>query len=175
MNIFLSSLFDNPDEDMLFRWLTSIRLHLSLNSDSISKKRLASCILESHRLYFDASLGFVEIKPVSYNENKQAISKDLIRLGMLSKNSIDKWPMRGCLAAQIVGYEVTFYLTTQPSPELYTMLELCIISIPSCLARLLAYLTKVEDTAAFLQCYNNWRVHFSSDQPHQHERELLDH
>jgi hypothetical protein len=70
----------------------------SLNSGSISKKRPDSCISELDGLYFNASLGFEEVKPASQNDNKQALSKDLVRLGMLSKNAIDRWSMRGLLS-----------------------------------------------------------------------------
>lgn len=77
-----------------------------LNSGSITKRRPDSCISELEGLYFDASLGFVEVKPSSEDDNKQTLSKDLVRLGMFSKNAIDRWGMRGCLSIQVVGKRV---------------------------------------------------------------------
>ncbi|KAG1048492.1 hypothetical protein G6F43_009120 [Rhizopus delemar] len=168
VDAFLSPLFDSPDEGVLFRWsvlMTSITNQEAapLNSGSITKRRPDSCISELEGLYFDASLGFVEVKPSSEDDNKHALSKDLVRLGMFSKNAIDRWGMRGCLSIQVVGHKATFFLTTQPSADLYTMMELCIIHIPSCLADMSAYIMQFDEIAAFLQCYSSWCVHLPSD------------
>ncbi|KAI8379421.1 uncharacterized protein BYT42DRAFT_326253 [Radiomyces spectabilis] len=61
-------------------------------------------------------------------KNKQAISKDLVRLEMLTKNAIDQWSIQGCLAIQIVA---TFYMAIQLSPELHTLLKQSPIRLPS--------------------------------------------
>ena len=54
-------------------------------------------------LYYGGSLGFVEGKSAKQGKDKFAISNDLVRLGLLSKNSIDCNNARGCLAIQVVG------------------------------------------------------------------------
>ncbi|KAG1166836.1 hypothetical protein G6F36_012791 [Rhizopus arrhizus] len=164
VDAFLSPLFDSPNEDVLFRWSVLMSLYLTnitnqeaapLNSGSITKRRPDSCISELEGLYFDASLGFVEVKPSSEDDNKQTLSKDLVRLGMFSKNAIDRWGMRGCLSIQVVGHKATFFLTTQPSADLYIMMELCIIHMPSCLADMSTYIMQFDEIAAFLQCYSS--------------------
>ncbi|KAI9264618.1 hypothetical protein EDC94DRAFT_67278 [Helicostylum pulchrum] len=160
VDTFLSHLFDDPGEGVLFRWTSVTNTKTgAIKSGSISRNRPDSCISELDGLYFDASLGFVEVKPNSEGENKQAVSKDLIRLGMFSKNAKDKWLTRGCLSIQVVGYEATFYITTQPSSELYTMFELCTIHISSCLSDLPSYITQFDEVAAILRCYENCCIH----------------
>ncbi|KAI9490496.1 hypothetical protein BDB00DRAFT_790261 [Zychaea mexicana] len=84
----LSGLFDDPDRGTLFRW-TSVT-----NEESkyryITKQRPNSVISQLDGLFYGPSLGFVEVKSAKKGSDKFAVSNDLVRLGLLSKNSIDR-------------------------------------------------------------------------------------
>ena len=69
----------------------------------ITKQRPDSVITHLDGLYYGPSLGFVEVKSAKQGNDKFSISNDLVRLGLLSKNSIDRSNARGCLAIQVVG------------------------------------------------------------------------
>ncbi|ORY93019.1 hypothetical protein BCR43DRAFT_414255, partial [Syncephalastrum racemosum] len=149
---FLSPLFDNLDEGVLFRWTSVTDQEAGmLKAGSICRKMPDSCVSKLDGLYFGTSLGFVEAKPACHQRDKKALSKDLVKLGTFCKNAIDKWSIRGCLAVQVVG---NFYMTTQPSADLYTMFEVCTIRVPSCLSGLLAHVSQLDEIAALLRCYD---------------------
>ncbi|KAI8366689.1 uncharacterized protein BYT42DRAFT_139563 [Radiomyces spectabilis] len=91
VDVLLSPFFDSPDEGELLRWTSVTNQQVkALDCGSISEKRPDYCSSELDGLYFDVSLGFVVVKPTSQSSNKQAPSKDLVRLGMLSKNVIER-------------------------------------------------------------------------------------
>lgn len=155
----------------------------ALLNASISKKRPDACISELDGLYFDASLGFAEVKPSSQKQNKKAVSRDLIRLGMFAKNTFGECFLRGCLTVQVVGkvtqksnieqkhllfcvigYKATFYITSNPSNQLYTMFELCTITIPPSIAGLLNYTTQLDEILSILQCYDNHCNHLTTEE-----------
>ena len=49
---------------------------------------------------FTKNVGFGEIKSIQQCSNNFAISKDLIRLGLFSKEAINNYNLNGCLAIQ---------------------------------------------------------------------------
>ncbi|KAI8329124.1 hypothetical protein BC941DRAFT_443497 [Chlamydoabsidia padenii] len=74
-------------------------------------------------LFFGSSLGFAEMKPAT-NTSKYLMSKDLIRLGVLSKNSLDQHDLQGCLTIQAVGFQMTVFLITLHADGFYLMFEI---------------------------------------------------
>ena len=52
---------------------------------------------------FTKNVGFGEVKSIQQCSNNFAISKDLIRLGLFSKEAINNYNLNGCLAIQTVG------------------------------------------------------------------------
>ncbi|KAI8137884.1 hypothetical protein BJV82DRAFT_674326 [Fennellomyces sp. T-0311] len=87
----LSGLFDDPSNDVWFRWtsVTNQEAKSSQGSGAIPKQRPDSVATELDGLYFGRSLGFVEVRCAKEAGNKFAISKDPVRLGTQSKNAID--------------------------------------------------------------------------------------
>lgn len=69
----------------------------------ITKQRPDSIITSLDVLYYGPSLGFVEVKSVKRGNDKSAISNDLVRLGLLTKNAIDRSNANGCFGIQVIG------------------------------------------------------------------------
>lgn len=69
----------------------------------ITKQRPDSVITSLDGLYYGPSLGFVEVKGVRRGNDKSAISNDLVRLGLLTKNAIDRSNANGCFGIQVIG------------------------------------------------------------------------
>ena len=69
--------------------------------------------------------GYVEVKAAAEEHNKYRVSKDLIRLGMLTKNSPDVSVLKGCMAIQIISkffsclYRKTMYRGIETSIYIY--------------------------------------------------------
>ncbi|KAI9268032.1 hypothetical protein BDA99DRAFT_535551 [Phascolomyces articulosus] len=73
-----------------------------LAKGSIIIQRPDSCVSKIDGLYFDASLGFVDVKPHSDPKNNYCVPKDLVRLSVLTKNSLDTNALKGCMGVQVV-------------------------------------------------------------------------
>ncbi|KAI7855377.1 hypothetical protein BDC45DRAFT_461904 [Circinella umbellata] len=162
----LSALFDDPHNGVLFRWTsTTNREAKDARTDgSISAQRPDSCVSELDQLYFGNSLGYVEVKPASEKANKYAVSKDLIRLGIMTKNSCDYSRLNACMAIQVIDTEISFYITRLRADGLYLFSELCTIKAPSSLEDLGIYLNYLDDIASVLSCFKKWCVHMSSEE-----------
>ncbi|CAO3638123.1 unnamed protein product [Cunninghamella blakesleeana] len=97
---------------------------------TISRRRLDCTISNVEDNYEKASIRFGEVKQCSESNNHRNVNKDLIRLGIFSKKSIDVNHATGILTMHIVGNIITFYLTQLMNDGLYTMLELTNFSLP---------------------------------------------
>ncbi|CAO3652138.1 unnamed protein product [Cunninghamella blakesleeana] len=154
----LSPLFHDPSNGILFRWCDTVNLEASKTSISISKRRPDNCITQLDGYDYDSNLGFGEVKSHHETNNKAAICKDLIRLGVFSKNSIDVGNMNAVLCFQAIGRHVTFYVTKLMADGLYIMYELASIKVPGSVDELLMYVGQVDKILDILyifhdQCY----------------------
>ncbi|KAI9490495.1 hypothetical protein BDB00DRAFT_768739, partial [Zychaea mexicana] len=147
----LSGLFDDPDRGTLFRW-TSVT-----NEESkyryITKQRPDSVISQLDGLSYGPSLGFVEVKSAKKGSGKFAVSNDLVRLGLLSKNSIDRSNVDGCLAIQVVGLNINFFITKLMADGIYTMFELYNIRIPSSREAIQGFVGYFDELLAVLDLF----------------------
>ncbi|CAO3588592.1 unnamed protein product [Absidia cylindrospora] len=66
--------------------------------------------------------------------NHHSTSRDLIRLGVFSKNAIDVGNRKGVLTFQAVGNQVVFYMTRLLSDGLYVKMEIGEIEVPRALS-----------------------------------------
>jgi hypothetical protein len=123
-------------------------------------------------LFFGFSLGFAEIKHTT-STSKYLVSKDLIRLGILSKNSIDQHDLQGCLTIQVVGFQMIVFLTTLLADGLYVMVEIGNITIPASIREIPQYLTNSDDIISILECFQSWCSPSPQPQP-SFKRKSLD-
>jgi hypothetical protein len=122
-------------------------------------------------LFFGFSLGFAEMKHT--NTSKYLASKDLIRLGILSKNSIDRHDLQGCLTIQVVGFQMIVFLTTLLADGLYVMVEIGNITIPASIREIPQYFTNSDDIISILECFQSWCSPSPQPQP-SFKRKRLD-
>lgn len=75
---------------------------------NLTKKRPDVTMTILNGLHFGVSLGFGEIKSQYQSENNHAISKDLLRIAIFSKASIDMNNLKGVLSYQVIGETYIF-------------------------------------------------------------------
>ncbi|ORX51912.1 hypothetical protein DM01DRAFT_1323768 [Hesseltinella vesiculosa] len=168
----LSGLFDDPENDVFFRW-TSVINGEAKNDNTLTAARPDSLITSMDGLYFGMSLGFAEMKPTT-NTSTYFAAKDLVRLGVFSKNSIDQNNLKGCLTIQVVGFKMTFFLTTLLADGLYAMVELCTLTIPASLNDLSQFLACDDDLLSVVNCFHAWCSPLPEPLPTAHKRKSLD-
>ncbi|KAG1468214.1 hypothetical protein G6F56_003967 [Rhizopus delemar] len=130
---FLCELFDDPDAGTFFRWTNELTVESKKNQSSLNwRPDIAITRLQGVRWRYN--LGFGEAKPAQPDSNHFAICKDLLRVGVFCKNSIDSQNMDGVMGLQIVGRTITFYVMVLPATGIYGMYELGEIQVPSSVA-----------------------------------------
>ncbi|KAG2222238.1 hypothetical protein INT45_010651 [Circinella minor] len=125
----------------------------SFAKGSITSQRPDSCISELNGLYFGSSLGYVEVKPAAEENNKYLASKDLVRLGMLTKNSIDISGLKSCMGIQVVNHTITFFMNELKADGMYFLTEIGTVKAPSCIEDLGTFIHYFDELAAILKCY----------------------
>ncbi|KAG2214070.1 hypothetical protein INT45_006476 [Circinella minor] len=151
-------MFDDPEHDILFRWTSVMNEEAKNSSGMISKQRPDGAVSKLDGRFFGSTLGYIEVKSIKESHNKYAISKDLARIGILSKNALDVTGNLGCLGIQVNGLNMNFYITTLLSDGLYVMFEICTIDIPSSLQSLQGFLGYLDELLIILDCFDNWCV-----------------
>ncbi|KAI8143385.1 hypothetical protein BJV82DRAFT_610248 [Fennellomyces sp. T-0311] len=154
-----SALFDDPDRNVLFRWTSITNQEAKAEPQGqgvISRHRSDGMVSELDGAFFDRTLGFVEVKCSHEAKNKHAMAKDQVRLGVLSKNALDKYHSQSCLSVQVIGYTITFYIQSMEADGLYTMTELLHVQAPSSLQTLPQFMAHFDDLLAVLDCFNDF-------------------
>ncbi|KAG2207588.1 hypothetical protein INT45_002603, partial [Circinella minor] len=136
LNAALSPLFDDPEKGYFFRWTSTN----SMNAPNSVIGRPDVMISALRGVTFTKNIGFGEMKSMQQCSNNFVISKDLIRLGLFSKEAINNYNLKGCLAIQSVGFTTTFYISTLMGDGIYTMIEIGSITVPSAISNLGKYL-----------------------------------
>ncbi|CAO3633350.1 unnamed protein product [Cunninghamella echinulata] len=169
---FLVPLFDDPDMDILFRWGDEINLEAGKITLSISRCRPDSSVTKVNGFKLDYNLGFGEIKSRHEVNNNAALSKDLVKLGVFSKNSIDIDSMNAVLTFQTIGRHITFYITKLMEEELYVMYELKNIKIPGSIEELLSYTMHLGDTLDVLNIFNTHYYRSSTEEQEEMRKKI---
>ncbi|KAI9245650.1 hypothetical protein BDA99DRAFT_527777 [Phascolomyces articulosus] len=156
----LSGLFDDPGMGVLFRWtsVTNQEAKKTAAKGHISAQRPDSCITEMDGLFFGPSLGFVEVKPASEKNNKYLVSRDMIRLGILSKNSLDEGGLEATMCIQVVDHKMSFFINKLEADGLYICTEIATFTVPDSINNLGNFLANFDDLIAILECYETWCV-----------------
>lgn len=128
-------------------------------------------------LHFGSSLGFGEVKWDAEKDNNYANCKDLLRIGIFFKASIDGNNMKGVLSYQVIGksyfFEVTvqitilkynidrlvvFYFLFLASDGLYALYELTDITTPFTMDGLLKFTMDFGKLVSIIKIYGEWCV-----------------
>lgn len=80
---------------------------------------------------------------------------DLYRISSLSLESINHNNYKGIIGIQVIGMQVTFYISTLLSKQFYVMMEICSITLPKDLTEIMSYFANVSDLLPVSQYYEN--------------------
>lgn len=93
---------------------------------------------------------------------------DLYRISSLSLESINHNNYKGIIGIQVIGMQVTFYISTLLSKQFYVMMEICSITLPKDLTEIMSYFANVNDLLPVLQYYENSFELINSVVPESH-------
>ncbi|KAI8138223.1 hypothetical protein BJV82DRAFT_632204, partial [Fennellomyces sp. T-0311] len=162
----LIPLFDDPSNNVFFRWTSSIDVSATSSSPAQPDVMISSLT----GVHFSDSMGFAEVKSIYESNKSYAIAKDLVRLGTFSKEAIDKSKDRNtCTTIQAVGMlslnndivvryhhihtpcfpsfigrECIFYVAQLFAEGLYVMFELGSVNVPSSIYNLPNYPVELD-------------------------------
>ncbi|KAG0745542.1 hypothetical protein G6F62_012064 [Rhizopus arrhizus] len=88
---------------------------------------------------FGYPVSFGEVKPGNGFTIKHSLCMDILRLGIASNRTIDKWHLSGCLAFMINGFYISFFLVRKQHKNLYTMTEIAAMTVSPSLAGFLTF------------------------------------
>jgi hypothetical protein len=98
--------------------------------------------------------GFGEIKCHGEADNKHAIGKDLLRLGIFAKNAIDTHNLDSILVFQAIGRRVFFYIVTLENAVMYVIFEIGEVEAPARLLGLACYIEQINVLLDMLYIYD---------------------
>ncbi|KAI8370591.1 uncharacterized protein BYT42DRAFT_617132 [Radiomyces spectabilis] len=131
----LMGLFDDPDNGVYLRRTNETTMEAKQNNSCIDHCP-DLCITKSCGEKWGADCGYGEAKPAARDNDHFLVCMDLLRVALLSKESLDKQCLDGVLGVQIVGRTLTFYVLLLPAEEVYTLLQLAEVKIPDSLQSL---------------------------------------
>lgn len=105
------------------------------------------------RSYYNGPCVIGDVKGEDRKDDNHDCLVDLIRIGMLSGDSINKNEYDGAIGAHVVGLQLTFYVTSLMSNGLYVMLEICSIKLPRDFTEMRSYIATMEDLLPVIHYY----------------------
>ncbi|KAL9539809.1 hypothetical protein MBANPS3_010047 [Mucor bainieri] len=121
----------------------------TLVMDSIKKRPDAAVYkMDQDPYHYPVAFGEAKLK----SANNILLVKDLLRIAMFSKDSIDSTGLSTVASFQAVGNRVSFYaMQLKNDGLLYIMLELCSLELPTSLDDLLMFTSNADDLLALIQ------------------------
>jgi hypothetical protein len=95
-----------------------------------------------------------DLKGEDRKEDGHGCLVDLLRIGMISGESINKNNYDGVVGVHVVGLQVTFYIITLMANGIYVMLEICSVSLPRDFTELKFYIATMEDILLVIHYYS---------------------
>ncbi|PHZ15583.1 uncharacterized protein RHIMIDRAFT_272848 [Rhizopus microsporus ATCC 52813] len=129
----LQSLFDEQLDDraLVVKFGNRRNLECQPSQLKISERRPGGPIqIKESSINTITPIGFLEAKKVAESKNHSKVNADLLRLGVFGKNVIDTKSLRSVILIQAVGKNLTFYLMSNPTEDIYLMTELDHIKFP---------------------------------------------
>lgn len=87
---------------------------------------------------------FFEIKNESYKNRKRILMMDLLKLVHYGKDALDAG-VKTPILAQVIGFDVTFYLMKLEAKGVYIMFEICHVKLPSTTFEIGVYLRAMDE------------------------------
>jgi hypothetical protein len=120
----LSVLVADPEKSVQFQWSNTS------SPESGSDKRPDAIISTVTQLEFNSELGFGEAKKVEKDCNANGLCRDLLRLAIFTKNTVDINKLNASLSFQIHGFNISLFLTRLDHHGIYTMVEVGHLKFP---------------------------------------------
>ncbi|KAI9025198.1 hypothetical protein CLU79DRAFT_855154 [Phycomyces nitens] len=99
----LSCILSSPEKRVLLQWT-------NIETDASGDKKPDATLTKLTQLSYGPSLGFGEVKVAQPTTNNNDLCHDLLRLGIFCKEAINIHHWNACLAFQIHGFTIVFYL-----------------------------------------------------------------
>jgi hypothetical protein len=113
----------------------------------------AASVIDQHA--FSISRTFGEDKTQERINNVGDLVRDLIGIGIFSKETIDSSSTENVIVFQAVGNSITFYVVSFTNKHFYTMLEFAHIVIPMSLSDLPSFLAQADKIMQIIACIDN--------------------
>ncbi|KAI8638747.1 hypothetical protein BD408DRAFT_372876 [Parasitella parasitica] len=140
----LSPMFSIPDQKKHLFWLNT-----KVVDESAKQPDLACKHLKNSNWISATIVG--EVKGEDVKDDKHICIKDLIRIGFISVTAINQNLYDGVIGIQIVGLQVTFFITTLIADGFYVMMEICSLTLPRDATELMPYSTSFDDLLVALE------------------------
>ncbi|KAG2216353.1 hypothetical protein INT45_006303 [Circinella minor] len=101
---------------------------------------------------------FGEVKPDEHAKDNYLLAKDLSRLCVFGKDSIDKDHMYATMLFQAVGHSITFYASALVADGTYVVIELETIKFPESLKELKLFGGSLNGIINVLNCFEKCNV-----------------
>lgn len=150
---FLFGLFGDPANGVYLLWTNEITLE-ARKHPNFSNQRPDLCITKSCGVRWDTSCGFGEAKPAVHAQGHYLVCKNLLRVAVFCKNSLDNQHMGGILGIQIVERTVKFYVLILPATGLYVFLDFAKIMVPDSLQNLASLVTEMSNVMKVLHVFD---------------------
>ncbi|KAI8147012.1 hypothetical protein BJV82DRAFT_710326 [Fennellomyces sp. T-0311] len=134
----LKCLLSEPSQDVCLRWTNK---RARENRISFTQNRPDAVISKQDQHLWKESMGFGEVKVKEANPDVNALARDLLRLAIFSKNSIDANALKGVMVFQVHGFNVTFYLMELLHDATHTLTKVPKIEVPDSLSSLHEFVT----------------------------------
>ncbi|KAG2227437.1 hypothetical protein INT45_007462 [Circinella minor] len=115
--------------------------HANALANDSGDKRPDATLTKLIQLSYEPRLGFGEAKVVQPTTNNNDLCHDLLRLGIFCKEAINTHHGNACLAFQIHGFTITFYLMRLRHDGVYTMYEIAKVLFPRSLEELSSFIS----------------------------------
>lgn len=89
------------------------------------------------------SAAFFEIKNAAYKNRKRILMTDLHKLVHYGKDALDAG-VKTPVLAQVIGFNITFYLMKLEARGVYIMFEVCHVKLPATIFEISAYLREMD-------------------------------
>jgi hypothetical protein len=117
--------------NVTLRWTNVSDVETDIRPDAIIST------LVQHDLGY--SIGFDEVKVGNESTTKHSVCLDVVRLGVVCKQAIDRAHLAGCIAFLINGFYLSFFMVRKEQHQFYTMTEITSLAMTPSLSDLYTF------------------------------------
>ncbi|CAO3593068.1 unnamed protein product [Absidia cylindrospora] len=133
----LNPIFHHPDHGRLFHWLNR-------SMEDTEALRPDGCMYITQQRHTQYAIGYCEVMAHDNEDNVDCVHRDLYRMAMFCKNSLNRGHIKALMAIQVVGETMIYYLFTMESDMNYVMFELGRLNAPLTYDQLPQFIMKLD-------------------------------